>query len=97
MNKKDDKTYTISKEDYQSLYKAFLSVKNEMELKAFLEDLCTKKEVESFVLRLKAAQILLEGETYEEVIDKISISSTTLARVSKALKYGTGYKNILKK
>ena len=48
--------------------------------------------------RLEAAQLLLEGRTYEQVIQETNISSTTLSRVSRCIRYGNnGYKNILDK
>ena len=48
--------------------------------------------------RLEAAKLLLEGKTYEQVIEKTKISSTTLSRVSRCLRYGDGgYKKIIEK
>ena len=45
--------------------------------------------------RIKAAKLLLDGETYEQIIAKTEISSATLSRVSRCVKYGEGYKKIL--
>ena len=36
--------------------------------------------------RLEAAKLLDKGNTYEEILKKINISSSTLSRVSKAFK-----------
>ena len=47
--------------------------------------------------RITAAKLLMQGDTYEAVIKKTDISSATLSRVSKAIKYGKGYKKILSK
>ena len=48
--------------------------------------------------RLEAAKLLLEGCTYEQVIEKTKISSTTLSRVSRCIRYGDGgYKSVLNK
>ena len=46
--------------------------------------------------RIRAAKLLLNGETYNQVTEKTGIASATLARVSDAVKYGEGYKKLLK-
>ena len=63
--------------------------------KVLFEDLCTFKELEQMTQRINAAKLLLNGETYENVIKKTNISSATLSRVSKCVKYGEGYKKFL--
>ena len=64
----------------------------------FLDDLCTIKELESMCQRLKAAKMLLNGKTYQEIVAEAEISSATLARVSKCVRYGEGgYKNVITK
>ena len=48
--------------------------------------------------RLKAAKMLLENKTYNEIIEETEISSATLSRVSKCVRYGEGgYKNVIEK
>lgn len=79
------------------LYKVFLSLKSEEDCKIFFEDLCTMKELDSMAQRIQAAKLLLNGETYEKIISKTEISSATLSRVSRCVKYGEGYKKILGK
>lgn len=59
-------------------------------------DLCTNKEVEKMAERLYAAKLLLEGKTYNQVIEQTDISSATLSRVSRCVQYGKGYSKILK-
>ncbi|MBQ4072923.1 MAG: TrpR-related protein YerC/YecD [Clostridia bacterium] len=85
------------KEDVLDLYKVMASISMEEDMENFLNDLCTCKEIESMAQRVKAAKMLLKGETYDEIIKKTNISSATLSRVSKCVKYGKGYKNTLKK
>lgn len=84
------------KKDLENLYKTIVSIKNIDDCKDFLDDLCTYKEVEQFSQRLKAAQLLLEGNTYEKVIEQTDISSATLSRVSRCIKQGVGYNKVLK-
>ncbi len=82
----------------KELYKELIKIETEEECENFLNDLCTIKELESMCQRLKAAKMFLEGKTYNEIIDETEISSATLARVSKCVRYGTGgYENVIKK
>ena len=46
--------------------------------------------------RLRAAKLLLDGKTYNQVIDETDISSATLSRVSRCVQYGNGYRKFLK-
>ena len=63
----------------------------------FFEDVCTIKEMLDMSKRLEAAKLLDKGLSYNEVIEKIGISTATLSRISKALNYGTGgYKKVIK-
>lgn len=82
----------------QELVNAILSLKNEEECINFLNDICTIQELEKMSQRLEAAILLSEGCTYEQVIEKTKISSTTLSRVSRCIRYGDGgYKSIIEK
>ena len=65
------------------------------EVEEFLKDLCTNKEIEQMAQRIKAAELIAEGKTYNQITDELDISSATIARVSQALKYGTGYKRFI--
>ena len=87
----------MEKKDLNELYKTIISLQSIDDCKDFLDDLCTYKEIEQFSQRLKAAKLLLEGKTYEQVIQDADISSATLSRVSKCVKYGKGYNKVLKK
>lgn len=80
------------------LFNAILKLDSIEECYNFFEDLCTYKEIEAMAIRIEAAKKLLEGHTYEEILKEVNISSATLSRVSKALKYGPGgYKNVIDK
>lgn len=86
------------KEMMADLYAEFLKAETETEIEEFLQDLCTNKELESMSQRLKAAKMLLQGKTYNEIVEETEISSATLARVSKCVRYGNGgYKNLIEK
>ena len=85
------------KNEIDKLYELISLIQTKEECKALFEDLCTYKEIESMAQRMHAAQMLLDGVTYEQIIEKTGISSATLSRVSKCVKFGEGYKNLLSK
>lgn len=77
---------------------AIIKIDNEQDCIDFLNDLCTIQELEKMSQRIEAAKLLLEGCTYEQVIEQTKISSTTLSRVSKCIRYGDGgYKKVIDK
>lgn len=80
------------------LYKEIIKLETVEECQEFFDDLCTIKELESMSQRLKAAKMVLDGKTYAEIIERTEISSATLARVSKCVRYGNGgYVKIINK
>lgn len=82
----------------EELYREILKLETIEECEIFFEDLCTIKELESMSQRIQSAKMLLEGKTYNEVIEHTEISSATLSRVSKCIRYGNGgYKSIIEK
>ena len=84
------------KDKLQDLCKVLCSITNEKDCKEFLQDLCTQKEMENMAERVYAARLLLEGNTYAQVMENTSISTATLSRVSRSVQYGKGYKKVLK-
>lgn len=78
------------------LYELILALDSKEEVEDFLKDLCTNKEIEQMAQRIKAAELIKEGKTYTQIQEELDISSTTIARVSQALKYGKGYKRFIK-
>lgn len=82
--------------DVQQLVHAFSLLEGERDIRAFLTDLCTPREICDFAQRLQVARYLDEGEPYVEVQARTGASSTTVSRVSKALngEYG-GYRDML--
>ena len=79
------------------LYKLITSLESEEDCAALFEDLCTRKEIEKMAERVRAAKLLMEGKTYNQVIAEADISSATLSRVSRCVQYGNGYSRLLKK
>ena len=88
-------TRKVSEEMEDDLHRVLLSVRTVEECRALFDDLCTRKEVEQMAQRIRAARLLKEGKTYNQVIEETDISSATLSRVSRCLQYGTGYSRLL--
>ena len=79
-----------------NLFKLLVSIDNLEDCRALFDDLCTVKEVENMAERLHAAKLLMEGNTYAQVMQQSDISSATLSRVSRCVQYGKGYSKMLK-
>lgn len=80
----------------EKLLQMLVSVDNLEDCKALMEDLCTTKELENMAERFYAAELLMEGKTYNQVMELSTISSATLSRVSRCVQYGNGYKKLIK-
>lgn len=82
--------------NFNELYEEIIKLKNVEECEAFFDDLFTVAELEALAGRIRAAKMLMSGSTFLEVTEATSISSATLARVSKCIKHGSGgYRKIL--
>jgi len=78
------------------LFQLIAGIQDPEDIRALFEDLCTRKEVENMAERVFAARLLLEGNTYNQVMAQADISSATLSRVSRCVQYGSGYSRLLK-
>ena len=81
----------------EELYQLIADIQDPEQIRALLDDLCTRKEIENMAERVYAARLLMEGKTYNQVIAQANISSATLSRVSRCVQYGKGYSRLLKK
>ena len=89
------KEIKITDEMIKDLFSVITKIGTEIECMELFEDLCTKQEIEKMAQRLRAARLLAEGKTYNQVMEETDISSATLIRVSKSLRYGKGYKKLM--
>ena len=85
------------KERLEQLYALIAGIDNAEDVKALFTDLCTAKEIQNMAERCYAAKLLMEGNTYNQVMSKADISSATLSRVSRCVQFGSGYSRLLKK
>lgn len=80
----------------ETLYRLLVSLDNIEDCRDLLDDLCTKKELEQMAERILAASLLMQGNSYAQVMEKTDMSSATLSRVSRCVRYGKGYVKMLK-
>lgn len=85
----------VKEEDIQHFYEVILQLKSPEDCRDLFDDLCTVNELRQMVQRVKAAELLLQDKTYNQVIAETDISSATLSRVSRCVQYGKGYSRIL--
>ena len=87
---------TAKQDHIQQLFELIPNIDNIDDCRALFDDLCTIKEVENMAERCHAARLLIEGNTYNQVMAQADISSATLSRVSRCVQYGNGYSKLLK-
>ena len=79
-----------------ALFELIANTTDPADCKALFQDLCTAKEIGNMAERVFAARLLLEGKTYNQIMEVADISSATLSRVSRCVQYGEGYSKLLK-
>ncbi len=80
----------------QYLFEGILSLKTIEDCNRFFEDICTVVEVIEMSNRLAAAKMLADNNTYTDIIEKTGLSTATISRVNRCLKYGSdGYAAVL--
>lgn len=88
----------IRDEQIDNLFRAVLSLNNIDECYAFFEDLCTVSELREMAKRLTAARMLNNNYIYSDISEKTGLSTATISRVNRCLKYGNdGYAEILRR
>ena len=85
-----------TRQHIQTLLRLLAQLEDPEDIRLLMEDLCTAKELENMAERFHAAKLLMEGKTYNQVMEVADISSATLSRVSQCVQYGTGYAKLLK-
>ena len=83
-----------------AFYEALASLKSKEEMRLFLLDICTPKEIEQLAERWEIARLLAEGQlSYRDIAAQTGASTTTVARVNRFLNQEPhqGYKMVLKR
>lgn len=73
-----------------TLIQALRTLKTETELRHFLRDLLTVKEMSEFESRWQIVQHLEQKIPYLEIAKKVGVSTTTVTRVALWLNHGKG-------
>ena len=79
------------------LFEMILQLETVEDCYRFFEDVCTIKELQDMAQRLDAAFLLDSGMNYQDICQTVGISTATISRVSKCLKYGSGYRAAIDK
>ena len=86
----------IMDERTEYLFRGILTLKTVEDCRAFFEDLCTVKELSEMSRRLTAAKMLDDNKIYTEIAEETGLSTATISRVNRCLKYGSdGYTRVL--
>ena len=72
------------------LIHGFMNLQTEEECLSFLRDLCTESELLEMSRRLQAAKMLKNGFIYTDIAEQTGLSTATISRVNRCLKYGDG-------
>lgn len=84
--------------DSSTLSQAFLYLDNHEEVYTFLQGLLTADELNDLQQRLDIAARLSFGYSYVAIQEELGVSSTTVARVAKAIKtHPWAYESVIKK
>ncbi len=88
----------IRDEKLEYLVRGILTLSTVDECYHFFEDLCTVSELQEMSRRLLAAKMLKENYIYTEISEKTGLSTATISRVNRCLKYGNdGYLTVLER
>lgn len=89
---------TINNDAIDNLLEGILTLKTPDELRAFLDDVCTIRELQDIAQRFDVARRLFAGANYNKVSAETGASSATISRVNRCLLYGNnGYKTAIER
>ena len=83
-------------ENLDFLFRGILTLNSLEECYHFFEDLCTVSELQEMSRRMQAAKLLKDNFIYTEIAERTGLSTATISRVNRCLKFGTeGYIRVL--
>ena len=86
----------IKDEKLDFLFNAILTLETVEDCYNFFEDLCTVSELQEMSRRMQAAKMLRDGYIYNEIASTTGLSTATISRVNRCLKYSSeGYLKVL--
>jgi TrpR-related protein YerC/YecD len=82
----------------KALFKAISLLGTPALAEEFLVDLCTPAELIALADRWRVADLLAQKIPYREIQEMTGVSTATVTRVARAIRYGTGgYKKMLQR
>ena len=86
----------VRDEKLEFLLRGILTLDSMDECYHFFEDLCTVSELQEMSRRMHAAKMLKSNYIYSEIAEQTGLSTATISRVNRCLKYGSdGYLTVL--
>ena len=83
-------------ENLTYLFKGILTLETVDDCYDFFADLCTPAELQEMSRRMQAAKMLRDGHIYNEIASSTGLSTATISRVNRCLKYSSdGYLKVL--
>ena len=90
--------HQFSDNNLKYLLQGILMLQTTEECLHFFEDLCTPSELEEMAKRLQTAKMLKNNYIYSEIAEQTGLSTATISRVNRCLKYGNnGYLTVLER
>ncbi|MAF79614.1 hypothetical protein CL629_00880 [bacterium] len=88
----------LQSKEMEEFLKAVVSLKDREEAMAFFRDVFTLEELEEASRRFQVANMLNDGDTFEQIQQETGMSATTISRINYWLHHGMGgYKLMLKR
>ena len=88
----------IKTERSEEMYRAVLTLETVEECKKFFDDLCSVTELQAMEQRFQVAELLHQGMSYNEILERTGASSATISRVNRSLQYGAeGYATVFRR
>ena len=97
IQKTEDVMGNVNKDEKLTyLFKGILTLETVEDCYDFFADLCTPAELQEMSRRMQAAKMLRDGHIYNEIAATTGLSTATISRVNRCLKYGSdGYNKAL--
>ena len=81
----------------QLLYQLLADLRNSQEANKLLSAILTATEITTIAKRITIAKLLTQGQSYEQIRDRLKVSSATIATVQSKLSTSNGYSLVLQK
>jgi TrpR-related protein YerC/YecD len=76
--------------DKKLLVATLRKLRSSKDLSLFIDDLLTEEEILDLAQRIKIAKLILDGNTYDEIAEKVKTSTSTVSKIGQIIKYGKG-------